>query len=86
MPKGMTEAEERRLYVYSGGFLTQPRIRRILTLAGYTVRIGAPQGPEDRVGVWGHSPTAPRGEKVSVGVDTSGGISATPDLVAGDTV
>ena len=29
---------------------------------------------------------APRGEKVSVGVDTSGGISATPDLVAGDTV
>ena len=29
---------------------------------------------------------APRGEKVAVGVDTSGGISATPDLVAGDTV
>ncbi|MCB2111447.1 MAG: capsular polysaccharide biosynthesis protein [Defluviimonas sp.] len=70
MPKGMTEAEERRLYVYSGGFLTQPRIRRILTLAGYTVRIGAPQGPEDRVGVWGHSPTAPRGEKVAAWTET----------------
>lgn len=54
----------RRLFVYNGGFLTQARIRRILTLAGYDIRLGAP-GPEDAVGVWGKSPTAPRGEKVA---------------------
>lgn len=53
-----------RLFVYNGGFLTQKRIRRILTLAGYDIRLGAP-GPQDAVGVWGKSPTAPRGEKVA---------------------
>ncbi|MGC1429471.1 MAG: capsular polysaccharide biosynthesis protein [Albidovulum sp.] len=55
----------RRLFVFSGGFLTQPRIRRILTLAGYDIRLGKPSGPGDRIGVWGHSPTAPRGETVA---------------------
>ncbi|MGC1486276.1 MAG: capsular polysaccharide biosynthesis protein [Albidovulum sp.] len=54
----------RRLFVYNGGFLTQPRIRRILSLAGYDIRLGAP-GPQDAVGVWGKSPTAPRGEAVA---------------------
>lgn len=54
----------RRLFVYNGGFLTQARIRRILTLAGYDIRLGAP-GAEDAVGVWGKSPTAARGEKVA---------------------
>lgn len=54
----------RRLFVYNGGFLTQGRIRRIVTLAGYDIRLGAP-GPDDAVGVWGKSPTAPRGEKVA---------------------
>ena len=54
----------RRLFVYNGGFLTQTRIRRILSLAGYRVRIGAP-GPEDMVGVWGASPTAHRGLSVA---------------------
>ncbi|MEJ6402549.1 capsular polysaccharide biosynthesis protein [Yoonia sp. 2307UL14-13] len=53
-----------QLYVYNGGFLTQGRVRRILTLAGYDIRLGAP-GPEDAVGVWGQSPTAPRGEAVA---------------------
>ncbi len=53
-----------QLYVYNGGFLTQPRIRRILDLAGYDIRLGAP-GPDDAVGVWGQSPTAPRGEAVA---------------------
>ncbi|WP_413870339.1 capsular polysaccharide biosynthesis protein [Albidovulum sp.] len=57
-------AEARRLFVFSGGFLTQPRIRRILTLSGYDVHLGKPAGPEDRIGVWGRSPTAPRGEAV----------------------
>ncbi|MCV2871336.1 capsular polysaccharide biosynthesis protein [Defluviimonas sp. WL0050] len=60
----------RKLYVFSGGFLTQPRIRRILTLAGYDIRVGRPTGPADCIGVWGRSPTAPRGEKVSDWTDT----------------
>ncbi|MFZ1727183.1 MAG: capsular polysaccharide biosynthesis protein [Albidovulum sp.] len=54
----------RSLYVFNGGFLTQPRIRRILTLAGYDIRIGKP-GADDLIGVWGHSPTAPRGEAIA---------------------
>jgi capsular polysaccharide export protein len=53
------------LYVYNGGFLTQPRLRRILDLAGYDIRIGKPGAPTDRVGVWGRSPTAPRGETIA---------------------
>ncbi|MBS0563119.1 MAG: capsular polysaccharide biosynthesis protein [Proteobacteria bacterium] len=39
-------------------------MRRILTLAGYDLRLGLP-GPGDAVGVWGMSPTAPRGESVA---------------------
>ena len=54
----------RRLFVYNGGFLAQGRVRRILTLAGYDIRLGAP-GPDDAVGVWGKSPTSPRGEAVA---------------------
>ncbi|WP_050930247.1 capsular polysaccharide biosynthesis protein [Aestuariivita boseongensis] len=54
------EGSPRRLFVYNGGFLTQPRLKRILSLAGYQVRIGAP-GPGDMVGVWGASPTSHRG-------------------------
>lgn len=57
-------AAPRRLFVYNGGFLTQARVRRILTLAGYDIRIGAP-GPDDAVAVWGKSPTAPRGQAVA---------------------
>lgn len=53
-----------RLYVYSGGFLTQNRVRRILRLAGWDIRIGLP-GPGDWVGVWGQSPTARRGAVVA---------------------
>ena len=56
--------KRRRLYVYNGGFLTQKRIRRILDLAGYDIALGKP-GPEDAIGIWGHSPTAPRGEAVA---------------------
>lgn len=54
----------RRLFVYNGGFLTQTRVRRILALAGWDISLGLP-GPGDTVGVWGHSPTAPRGEAVA---------------------
>jgi capsular polysaccharide export protein len=54
----------RPLHVFNGGFLTQPRLRRILHLAGYEVTLGRP--PEGGlVGVWGMSPTSPRGEAVA---------------------
>ncbi|WP_261395430.1 capsular polysaccharide biosynthesis protein [Salipiger bermudensis] len=54
----------RRLYVYNAGFLRQPRLRRILSLAGYRVSLGRP-GDGDMVGVWGQSPYAHRGERVA---------------------
>lgn len=66
----MTDAPRQNLYVYNGGFLTEGRIRRILDLAGYDIRIGAPSDG-DLVGVWGHSPTAPRGEAVAARRDAS---------------
>ena len=54
----------RRLFHYNAGFLRQPRLRRILTLAGHQLRLGVP-GPEDGVVVWGRSPFAARGEAVA---------------------
>ena len=64
MPDTETSAaagpSRRRLYVYNGGFLTQTRLRRILDLSGYAIRLGLP-GPADMVGVWGQSPTSSRG-------------------------
>lgn len=60
----MTGSKRENLFVYNGGFLTQGRVRRILDLAGFDIRLGAP-GTGDLVGVWGQSPTAPRGEAVA---------------------
>jgi capsular polysaccharide export protein len=60
----MTDIKRQNLYVYNGGFLTEGRVRRILDLAGFDIKLGAPKG-DDLVGVWGHSPTAPRGEAVA---------------------
>ncbi|NVJ95135.1 MAG: capsular polysaccharide biosynthesis protein [Marivivens sp.] len=59
----------RRLFVYNGGFLTQRRVRRILQLAGYDISLGKPS-EGDLVGVWGQSPTSPRGEAVAARTDT----------------
>ena len=53
-----------RLFVFNGGFLAQRRLRRILGLSGYRLRVGLP-GPGDAVAVWGASPTAHRGERVA---------------------
>ena len=53
-----------RLFVYNGGFVTQSRLRRILTLAGYRLRLGLP-GPGDMVAIWGNSPTAHRGQSIA---------------------
>ena len=67
-----TEAAQndaRPLYVYNGGFLTNARVRRILQLSGYQIKLGKPSDG-DLVGVWGHSPTAPRGEGVAARTDT----------------
>ncbi|WP_170508688.1 capsular polysaccharide biosynthesis protein [Ruegeria arenilitoris] len=59
------DAEVRtRLYVYNGGFLTQRRVRRILSLAGFDLRVGLPRSG-DMVGIWGESPTAHRGTRVA---------------------
>ncbi len=57
-------SERRRLFVYNGGFLTQRRVRRILGLAGYDIRVGLPKDG-DMVGVWGNSPTAHRGLNIA---------------------
>ncbi|WP_374635165.1 capsular polysaccharide biosynthesis protein [Paracoccus sp. (in: a-proteobacteria)] len=54
----------RRLFIFNGGFLTGPRIRRILDLAGYRVTLGLP-GAGDLVGIWGASPTAWRGKAMA---------------------
>ena len=54
----------RRLFFYNAGFLTQPRLRRILALAGHSLHLGLP-GPDDGVVVWGRSPFAHRGEAVA---------------------
>ena len=54
----------RRLFVFNGGFFTRPRLRRILTLAGWRPVLGLPRAG-DTVGVWGASPTAWRGEAVA---------------------
>ena len=59
----------RHLYVYNGGFLTNGRVKRILTLSGYDIKLGKP-GDGDMIGVWGQSPTAPRGEAVAAKTDT----------------
>ena len=54
----------RRLFVYSAGFLTQRRLRRMLAAAGWQISLGLP-GPGDHVGVWGQSPYAARGEAIA---------------------
>ncbi len=65
MPRPQKVREERQpLYVYSGGFLTETGVRRILSLAGYDLRLGLP-AKEEAVAVWGRSPTARRGEAVA---------------------
>ncbi|NNU81515.1 capsular polysaccharide biosynthesis protein [Halovulum dunhuangense] len=54
-------ASRRRLAVYSGGFLFDRRIRRILHLAGWDIVPGLRPSRADAVGVWGRRPVARRG-------------------------
>ena len=58
------DGPRRRGFHYNAGFLTDARVRRILTLAGYNLRLGKPS-PDDDVLVWGRSPYAARGERVA---------------------
>lgn len=61
---GPGQTPPRRAFHLSAGFLTDARVRRILTLAGYRPRLGRP-GPGDDVLVWGWSPRARRGEALA---------------------
>ncbi|MFK7940867.1 MAG: capsular polysaccharide biosynthesis protein [Roseovarius sp.] len=56
--------QTRRVFYFNAGFLKQRRIRRILALAGYDLRLGKPDA-DDLIAVWGHSPYAKRGEAVA---------------------
>jgi len=58
------DTPRRRLFVYNGGFLTQKRIRRILQLSGYDIKLGKPKSG-DMIGIWGQSPTSHRGQAVA---------------------
>lgn len=58
------EPSGRRLFVFSGGFVWQRRVRRILSLAGYRIALGRP-GADDLVGVWGNTPVSARGRRVA---------------------
>jgi len=63
-PQAAGDEDLRRLYYFNLGFLRQARVRRILSLAGWDLRLGRP-GAEDRIAVWGRSPYAARGEAVA---------------------
>ena len=71
MPGGDPAA--RPLHVFSGGFLTDPRLRAILRAAGRPVTLGWP-GRDGTVAVWGRRPVSARGrwvaERSGVGVVT----------------
>lgn len=54
----------RRLFTFSGGFLTQKCLRRILRLAGHQICVGRP-GSSDAIVVWGNGPTAKRGQAMA---------------------
>lgn len=58
------EHGSRRLFAFNGGFFWQKRLRRMLSLAGYDLRLGRPK-PKDLIAVWGQSPTSGRGAAVA---------------------
>lgn len=67
---GDGDTAPRRLCVYNSGFLTQHRIKRILSLAGWKVALGTPS-EGDWIGVWGDAPSARRGVSIAQGRDAS---------------
>ncbi len=67
MPDDIPAAGEapRRLFYRNSGFLTQPRLRRMLALAGQELRLWGRPASGDGVAVWGASPHALRGERLA---------------------
>ncbi|WP_425092580.1 capsular polysaccharide biosynthesis protein [Tropicimonas sp. S265A] len=61
---GPPGAPRSRLYISSLSHLTNRRVRRILSLAGYTLCMGLP-GSDDLVALWGQGHTATRGAKLA---------------------
>ncbi|MFT5364631.1 MAG: capsular polysaccharide export protein [Dinoroseobacter sp.] len=57
-----------RLCLTSLSHVTDRRLRRILALAGYDLRFGWPRAG-DGIAVWGHRPTAKRGEALAARTD-----------------
>lgn len=51
----------KRLHVYSGGFLKDKRIRRILSLSGYETALGLPAKGRGMVAIWGRTKVSARG-------------------------
>jgi len=62
-PAGRSHSS-RRVFYFNAGFLRQARVRRILALAGYDLRLGVPTS-DDLIAVWGRSPYAGRGEAMA---------------------
>ncbi|WP_397541268.1 capsular polysaccharide biosynthesis protein [Roseovarius salis] len=58
------QSANRRAVFFNAGFLRQARLRRIMALAGYPLRLGWPR-ENDLVAVWGRSRYARRGEAVA---------------------
>lgn len=68
MNENNVDAKRQRLCVYSGGFLSEGRLKRILDLAGWDISVGVPR-EGDWVGLWGRTRTAWRGEAVAEWAD-----------------
>ncbi len=62
--QGITEAIPKRLWHQNLSLLRDTRLHRMLALAGHELRFGLPKA-DDGVLVWGHSPTAWRGEALA---------------------
>lgn len=67
-PGAQSATLRQRLFGYNGGLLglgaTPRRLRRILALSGYDLRLGLP-GAGDAVAIWGHGQTAHRGTAIA---------------------
>ncbi len=62
----MVSPLRRDLYYYTGGFLRNRRVRRILDLSGFNLRLGVPRAQsEDAVVVWGRTARVRRGQAVA---------------------
>lgn len=55
----------RPVFAYTGGFLRNQRVRRILELSGYDVRFGLPAKGAGLIAVWGRRPRSKRGQLVA---------------------